>query len=210
MRLVGVLGGTFDPVHIGHIRLAVELNERLGFDHTRLIPNGIPNHREKAEASDELRLAMLQAASDIPALKVDDREIRRAGVSYMVDTLSSLRSDFPADAFCLIVGLDAYFGLPKWHRWQEIFELAHVIVATRPNAELHGDDVLENAVANRIVDSAAGLAGVSNGKVLFIDIPQLEISSTDIRRRRREGLNVSYLVPAGTLNIIESHNLYAN
>ena len=104
MRLIGVLGGTFDPVHIGHVRLAIELQEQLGFDHTRLIPNGTPNHREKAVGSDELRLAMLEAVANSSNLSVDDREIRRSGVSYMVDTLISLQQDFPDDALCLVLG----------------------------------------------------------------------------------------------------------
>ena len=208
MRLIGVLGGTFDPVHIGHVRLAIELQEKLGFDHTRLIPNSTPNHRDKAQCSDELRLAMLAEVTHSSALRVDERELQRGGISYMVDTLGSLRSDFPADALCMVVGLDAYLALPEWHRWQTLFDLAHVVVATRPQTVIEPDASLATVAQDRIVSNREQLNTEQHGKILFVDIPQLEISSTDIRRRRQLGLDITYLVPDGVKEIIEKNHLY--
>ena len=209
MRLIGVLGGTFDPVHVGHVRLAIELQEQLGFDHTRLIPNGIPNHRDKAIGSDEHRLAMLGKVADGSTMQVDDREIRRGGISYMVDTLASLQADFPHDALCLILGLDAYLGLPQWHRWKTLFDLSHLVVATRPGSKVEGDAELQAAVKHRIAGGGDELITARSGKILFVDIPQLEISSTDIRRRCRQGLNISYLVPSAVDAFIRENHLYS-
>ena len=208
MRLIGVLGGTFDPVHIGHVRLAIELHEQLGFDHTRLIPNGIPNHRDKAIGSDEQRLAMLAEVADSATMQVDDREIRRGGVSFMVDTLSSLQADFPHDALCLILGLDAYLGLPEWHRWQTLFDLSHVVIATRPGSDIELGAALQAVTTQRLAKTGDELMSARSGKILFADIPQLDISSTDIRRRRREGLSISYLVPDAVAEFIRKNNLY--
>ena len=208
MRLIGVLGGTFDPVHIGHVRLAIELQEQLGFEHTRLIPNGIPNHRDKAIGSDEQRLAMLAAVADSSTMQVDDREIRRGGVSYMVDTLCSLQTDFPRDALCLILGLDAYLGLPEWHRWQTLFDLSHLVIATRPGSDIELGKELQAVSAHRMVKTGDELMRERSGKILYADIPQLEISSTDIRRRCRQGLDISYLVPEGVAEFIRKNHLY--
>ena len=151
---------------------------------------------------------MLGQVADGATMQVDDREIRRGGVSYMVDTLASLQTDFPHDALCLILGLDAYLGLPQWHRWQSLFDLSHIVVATRPGSAVEGDAELQAAAMHRIASTSDELVTARSGKILFVDIPQLEISSTDIRRRCRQGLNISYLVPAGVDKFIRDKQLY--
>jgi len=130
---IGLFGGTFDPIHYGHLRTAFELWQLLKLSQVRFLPTGNPPHREAPLASSELRLEMVRAAvAGQPGFAVDDREIRRSGVSYSVDTLTDLRREHPQRSLCLLLGMDAFLGMPTWHRWREIFELAHVVVAHRP------------------------------------------------------------------------------
>jgi nicotinate-nucleotide adenylyltransferase len=133
MRTIGIFGGTFDPIHFGHLRTAFELLQALRLHEMRFMPAGNPPHREVTVASAPVRLAMVQAATQgQPGFVVDDREIRREGLSYSVDTMRTLRADFPDHSLCLIVGMDAFLGLPKWHQWRELLDLAHLVVAHRP------------------------------------------------------------------------------
>src|SRR6202522_2934291 len=130
---IGLFGGTFDPIHYGHLRTAFELWQLLKLAQVRFLPTGNPPHREAPLASSELRLEMVRAAvAGQPGFAVDDREIRRSGVSYSVDTLTDLRREHPQRSLCLLLGMDAFLGMPTWHRWRDIFELAHVVVAHRP------------------------------------------------------------------------------
>lgn len=208
MQLIGVLGGTFDPVHNGHLRLAIESVEQIDLAQVRLIPNGIPNHRAQANADNDTRLSMLAAAVDSPHLVVDSREIDRPGVSYMVDTLSSLKAEFPDDALCLIIGIDAYLGLPQWDRWESLFELAHLLVATRPGLKIAPSAALESATATRVASNSASLLSSPHGQIYFMNIPLLDISASDIRARCRAGLDISYLVPSSVQHIIKQKRLY--
>jgi len=129
VRAIGIFGGTFDPVHFGHLRAAVEAREKLGLDDFRLLPAGEPPHRGKTSASAVQRLDMLRLAiAGCPGLQVDDREIRRAGSSFMVDTLEDLRRESPASPLLLLIGQDAANGLDRWHRWPALFDLAHLVV----------------------------------------------------------------------------------
>ena len=130
---MGVFGGTFDPIHYGHLRTAFELMEAVHLSEVRFLPAGTPPHRETPEASAQERLAMVAAAiGGQPGFIVDDRELRREGPSYSVDTLLDLRAEFAHRSICLIVGMDAFLGLPQWYHWREILQLAHVVVAHRP------------------------------------------------------------------------------
>jgi nicotinate-nucleotide adenylyltransferase len=206
---IGVLGGTFDPVHNGHLRLAIEAREELALDHVRLIAAGIPNHRRPPEASTALRIEMLQAAVGRDGSRVDTREVERDGVSYTIETLESLREDFGDRPVCLIMGLDAFNGLPGWHRWREIASYAHVVVATRPQVVLSEDPPLAEFVTRAEVDDPARLSSTSAGLVYFLRIPLLPISSTDIRERLRRGRSVEHLLPDPVLRIIERDRPYA-
>ncbi len=133
MQPIGVFGGTFDPIHCGHLRTAFELWQELQLAEVRFLPTGTPPHRDQLYASPELRLKMVQAAvADQPSFVVDDREVRRSGVSYSVDTLTELRREYPHRSLCLLLGMDAFLGLPHWHRWRELLTLAHIVVAHRP------------------------------------------------------------------------------
>ncbi len=166
--MIGILGGTFDPIHHGHLRCAQELLQDLPLDEVRLVPCRIPPHRDTPQASAEQRLRMLKAALDgAPGLTVDDRELSREGPSYTVDTLHSLRAEFGATPLCLIVGMDAFNGLDRWHRWQELIGLAHIVVAHRPGwlppqagavAELLSSHAIQSATELRARPAGRSLA----------------------------------------------------
>ena len=133
MNPIGIFGGTFDPIHYGHLRTAFELLQALRLTEVRFMPAGNPPHRESPVANAEVRLQMVMAATEGQhGFLVDDREIRREGPSYSVDTLATLRAEHPDRSLCLIVGMDAFLGLPKWYQWREILQLSHVVVAHRP------------------------------------------------------------------------------
>jgi len=209
VQLLGVLGGTFDPVHCGHLRLAVEVREQLSLSAVRLIPCGNPPHRGQSKAVAESRLRMLHGATQGDSgLVIDDREMRRAGPSYTVDTLQSLRADFPQHALCLILGMDALTGLPQWHRWQEILDLAHLVVGRRPGKDLPDSGVVADMLSHRQVESVEAMGNAAAGKIIVCDIPGLDISATQVRQRCASRRSVRYLVPDSVATIIDEERLY--
>jgi len=209
---IGVLGGTFDPVHFGHLRSALELLESLALAEVRLIPCGHPPHRQPPVAPAAARLAMLElAAAGQVGLRVDARELERPGPSYMVDTLAALRAEVGATPLCLILGADAFLGLPGWHRWQELTELAHLVVMHRPGWEL--DHALAAPLAQllalRRVHEAAALAAQPAGSILLAPVTPLDISATAIRAQIAAGRSPRYLLPDAVWDYIRSRGLYA-
>ncbi len=202
-QAIGILGGTFDPVHHGHLRLAVEVRERLGLSEVRLLPTALTNLRDAASASPAQRLAMLEAAL-CPGLRADDREIRRGGRSYTIDTLIALRAEYPAASLCFVLGADAWNALPRWHRWTELLDYAHLVIATRPGAE--PDEIPQLAAAQ--TEDPAALHASPAGRVLVLPIPRLPISSTDLRARLREGKGIDYFTPPAVVEFIAREGLY--
>lgn len=207
---IGILGGTFDPVHHGHLRLAVEMRERLGLDHVRLVPLERPPHRAPPQAGGELRRAMLEAAvAGVPGLVVDDRELRRGGVSYTVDTLLDLRRELgDLRPLCLILGLDAFAGLTSWREWGRIPELAHLALARRPGSPFPRDAELARLVDARRTEDPADLRGQPAGRLVLESFPLLEISSSRIREIVASGGNPCYLLPDPVIAIIRARALY--
>jgi nicotinate-nucleotide adenylyltransferase len=209
MRPIGVFGGTFDPIHYGHLRTAFELLQTLDFEEVRFVPCGDPPHRRITFASPALRLAMVRAATrDEPRFAVDDRELRRDGPSYSIDTLASLREEFPDRSLCLITGMDAFLGLPTWHRWDEILDFAHMVVAHRPGWRAPGDGELGELLARRRTRSARDLHERLQGNVHVHAVTQLEIASTDIRRLVAEGYDPRYLMPDAVREVIRDSSCY--
>ncbi len=209
MKPVGVFGGTFDPIHHGHLRTAFELLEGLELEEIRFIPAARPPHRDAPGADAELRLAMVRAATEGQAgFVVDDRELRRAGPSYTVLTLAELRAEFGVRPICLVVGMDAFAGLSSWHRWQELLELAHLVVAHRPgwNPPQSGEvgELLQARRAGRVAE----LHGSSMGRILVQPVTQLEISSTRLRDIVASGRDPRYLVPEPVRAIISETACY--
>ena len=192
--MIGVLGGTFDPVHFGHLRPALEVMQALGLEQIRFVPNKIPPHRETPWLNVETRLELLNAAiDDQPGFELDQRELDRTGQSYMVDTLESLRGDFPAQSICLILGMDAFLGLREWHQWQRIPQLCHLVVTTRPGFDI--DSAYIRQLPASLTDSASGLAEIATGRILLQSVTQLDISASGIRDMLIKGQSVRYLLP---------------
>ncbi len=211
--MIGVFGGTFDPVHLGHLRPALELYESLALDELRFVPCGRPPHREPPRARAEDRLAMLRAAvRGQPGFVVDTRELERPGPSYMVDTLHSLRHQFgPARPLLLLLGLDAFLGLESWHRWERLAELAHLVVAHRPGfvpADLLRHPGLWALVSSSRAEDTGELRAAPAGRVLFRQVTQLDISASGIRRLLAAGRDIRYLVPEAVREIIAARRIY--
>ncbi len=209
---VGIFGGTFDPVHFGHLRPALELKEQLGLESLHLIPCNIPPHRGEPHATPEQRCAMLELAiGNEPGFVLDRRELERDGPSYMVDTLKSLREEYgEARPLCLIIGADAFLGLPNWYHWQDLARLAHIVVAHRPGWVLEESELepaLQQLLQHRL-DGPQQLGDSAAGGVLLQTVTQLAISATDIRRRVAAGGNANYLLPQSVWDFIRRHNLY--
>ncbi len=207
---IGILGGTFDPVHYGHLRAAVEVHEKLGLGEVRMLPSARPPHRDTPAASAEHRMAMLQRATACQDFLVaDDSEMRREGPSWMVDTLAGLRQRFGQRPLVLVVGQDAANGLDRWHEWRTLFELAHIAVMRRPEAASDYRRELEGIMGERRAETADDLHGSPAGRVLPVEITQLEISSTAIRALVAAGRSPVYLTPPPVIDYIREHGLYA-
>lgn len=212
-RPIGVFGGTFDPIHYGHLRLAEELADRLGLVQVRIVPAGLPPHRATPRVTGVHRLEMARrACADNPRFLVDDRECRREGTSYTVDTLLELRSELGLEvSLCLLMGVDAYLALTTWSRWERLYDLAHVVVAHRPGFELDTAELpaaLAQQTAARLQRDPARVLLTPAGEVLTVDIPPLDISGTAIRAALREGHSARYLLPDSVLDYIAQNRLY--
>jgi len=206
---IGVFGGTFDPIHYGHLRTAYEMLQALKFDEVRFVPCGKPPHRDNIYADSVLRLAMVSAATQgQKGFVVDDRELNREGPSYSVDTLQALRNDFPLRSLGLIIGMDAFLGLPKWHQWREILELSHIVVAHRPGWRMPDTGPLDELLENRGTHRVDDLHQSKSGYIYIHEVTQLEISSTDIRKLVQLGRTPRFLMPDAVAKIIDDSGCY--
>ena len=207
---IGILGGTFNPIHHGHLRLAIELYERLDLAEVRLVPAKQPPHREQPSVSSEFRLELVKIAiMGVNGLSVDDRELRREGPSYMVDTLSSLRQEFPQRSLALILGMDAFLDLYQWHEWERLITLAHILVVNRPNSQLSDQNkTMQNFLKQHRISDKKDLQSEKFGKIWIEKMPMLTISSTQIRNIIAAGKNPTYLLPATVLEKINIYKLY--
>jgi nicotinate-nucleotide adenylyltransferase len=213
---IGILGGTFDPIHHGHLRIAQEALEQCDLAQVRFIPSGTPPHRPAPLAAAPMRLEMVRLAlNGRPDFSVDEREVFRTDPCYTVDTLSELRTELGAQRpLCLILGGDAFLQLHTWHEWQRLFELAHIVVLQRAgglplgNAMNNADAVLLTEYRNRLAPGARALHEAPAGAIFVADMPALEISATDIRRRCARGRDIHYLLPDAVADYIQTHELY--
>lgn len=204
---IGILGGTFDPVHFGHLRPVLDVAEHLNLDHVRLIPCSVPPHRTQPQATAQQRLTMLQLAiKNYSRFLVDDRELQRDGPSYTVDTLKSLREEFPDTALYLILGTDAFLDLQSWHQWSEIIELAHIVVMQRPDEQLDMSEELNEWYQQHLAkeNNQTELAG----SIWPIEVTQLAVSATFIRQKIATGASPQFLLPDAVISLIEMLGLY--
>jgi nicotinate-nucleotide adenylyltransferase len=209
MRLVGIFGGTFDPIHYGHLRTAFEMLQALDLAEVRFIPSGDPPHRGETYADPGLRLEMVESATAGQAgFVVDDRELRRDGPSYTVDTLAALREEHESLPIGLIIGMDAFLGLTSWHRWEDILGLAHLVVAHRPGWKAPDIGPLGELIANFGTHRVEDLHDGPHGRVHIHAVTQLEISSTEIRELVAAGRDPRFLMPDSVRDIILGSGCY--
>ncbi len=214
---IGLLGGTFDPIHHGHLRIAQEALEQCGLAQVRFIPSGTPPHRPPPKAPARVRWEMVRlAVNGHPDFLVDVREVFRTDPCYTVDTLTALRAELgTTQPLCLILGGDAFLQLHTWHDWQRLFELAHIVVLQRAgslplgNAMANAAGALQQEYRNRLAPGAQALHEAPAGAIFVADMPALEISSTDIRRRCAEGRSIRYLVPDAVVHHIQTYHTYS-
>ena len=210
---LGILGGTFDPVHVGHLRLAEEAREVLQLGRVRWIPAGQPRHRAAPATSARQRLDMVRLAiADHPDFELDSNEALSAAPSYSVPTLERVRAELgERQPLVWLMGTDAFLGLCSWHRWRELFSLAHVAIATRPGYALEGSlpDELAAQLQQRRVMEPGRLASQPAGLIMSFDITALDVSASALRRAHTAGRSLRYLTPAAVIDYIETHRLYA-
>lgn len=209
-KTIGIFGGTFDPIHIGHLRMALELKQQLGLDEMRLLPCHKPPHRTAPQVSSQQRADMLRIAlKACPELQLDERELARDKPSYTFDTLQNFREELGAEiSLVLCMGEDAFAGLPGWHRWQELIQLAHIVVIARPGWALPQTGEVRDLI-NRYAGNADGLAQQPAGSVVLQSLRLLPISATEIRQQISAGHSAQFLVPEGVWDYICEHNLYS-
>jgi nicotinate-nucleotide adenylyltransferase len=204
--MIGILGGTFDPVHYGHLRPALEVREIFGLTEIRLLPSAQPPHREQPVAPAPIRARMLELAiKNQPGFVIDTRELDRVGRSYMIDTLKSFRQEFPEQPLILFVGADAFKNLTGWHCWQQLFDYAHIVVMMRPGVQLQE---LDGYFAAKKANVISEITQAPAGKLFFQPVTQLEISATAIRKMIAEKRNPGFLLPDAVIEYIKQHKLY--
>ncbi len=205
-RLIGIFGGTFDPVHNGHLQSVLSLLDVLSFDQIHLLPSATPPHRLPTRSSAKHRLNMVELAIEgYPQLVADGRECKRQGKSYTIDTLESFRTEFPNDCLAFITGVDAYRDIPNWKQWQDYLDYSHIVVMRRPGHEFEsswGD--------NFMTDSKAKLRQQTNGLIYFAQTKCVDISSTQIRKKLSAGDSTKTELPEAVLKYIIENKLYAN
>jgi len=207
--LIGVYGGTFDPVHLGHLRTAFEVRERIGLERVLMVPARDPPHRGPPGADADQRRRMLALAlAGVPGLALETCELERQGPSYMVDTLADLRDRYPDHGLVLILGQDAFSGLATWHRWRDLFDLAHIAVMTRPGSDEPLPAILDDETVQRWTHRASRLVGARTGLVCPVAVSELAISATDIRQQVAERRDPRFLVTDPVREFILEQGLY--
>ena len=211
MNPIGIFGGTFDPIHYGHLRTAFEVLQALRFGEIWFVPSGDPPHRGETFATARVRLEMVRLATQgQPGFAVNDCEIRRTGPSYTVDTLAEIREERADAPLGLIVGMDAFLGLTSWHRWDEILDLAHIIIAHRPGWKAPDLGKLGDMIMARGTHRVDDLHQNLHGRVHIHAVTQLEIASTEIRDLIAAGRDPRFLMPDAVRDFIKEHGCYSS
>ena len=206
---MALFGGTFDPVHYAHLRCAEEVRQKLNLKNLFLLPAGTPPHRTPPQATARQRLAMLELAlSEFPCLGIDDRETRRKGPSYMVDTLQELRAEFPKRPLLLLIGQDAANHLHSWHHWEQLFVLVHIVILNRPGVPAEYRQDLAIHIQQRTVFDGQTLLRSAAGGVLPLELTAIDISATAIKSVIRLGQSPVSMLPGAVLDYIRKNRLY--
>lgn len=206
---IGLFGGAFDPIHYGHLRLALDFLQILNLKEVRFIPCKLPVHKEATLATPEQRLALLRLAIDeVAQFCIDDREIRRDTPSYMIDTVKSLHKEFPDTPLCLLLGSDAFLELDQWKEWQHLLDYVHIVVGLRAGTPFLLNDVLSEFISQHQLNDSQDLRQRLHGGVYIQNISQLTISASDIRSQIAAHLDVRFLLPDNVYRYIQQHQLY--
>ena len=206
---IGLLGGTFDPIHFGHLRMGLELCEALNLARVHVIPCYQPVHRHLPAATPAQRFDMVKCAvAHETKFVADDREIRRQGPSYMIDTILDLRAEMPRTPLCLFIGMDAFLNFQQWQRWQEIMEHTHIILAHRPNYQLPASGAIADLIKSRLQQEKEFIQQHLAGSIVMQPITALEISASAIRKQIAIGHNPRYLLPEEVLSYIKQKGTY--
>jgi nicotinate-nucleotide adenylyltransferase len=213
MQRIGLLGGTFNPIHFGHLRMAQEIAQALTLHEVRFIPSANPPHKTAPAVSAQHRAQMVQLAiENNPLFKLDTRELNRAGASYTIDTLYSIRQEIGLSAsLCLIMGTDAFSNLDTWHRWREILGYCHIILVQRRINALSQPPLnkdLELLLKNNYSEHADDLFNNAGGFIHMQSITELDISSTAIRKSFMQQQLPRYLMPQMVIDYILTNQLY--
>lgn len=210
MRLIGFLGGTFDPIHFGHLRIGLELQQAIALDELYYVPCADPPHKLGTSADAEQRRRMLELAiSDWSGVSVDKRELQREGPSYSIDTLASIREEFGKDvSICWIIGSDSFQNLHTWHRWEALFEYAHIVVACRPGWTRDDASDMGQLLSERFIEEPHKLQQRPSGYILPWQVTQLSISATAIREMFLQAHSPRFLLPESVLTYIDQQKLY--
>jgi nicotinate-nucleotide adenylyltransferase len=209
-RCIGMFGGTFDPIHYGHLRTALEIQTRLDLAQVRFVPCNQPPTEKAPLLSARDRFSMVAAAIESePGFVADRRELDRPGVSYTAETLASLRAEWPQTPIAMIVGMDAFLSLTTWYRWQAILDLAHIVVAHRPGWQVPDEGELARLIEARRAPTVESLHRRRAGLIQIEAVTQLEISSTELRRSISLGIDPKYLVPPAVRALILATECYA-
>lgn len=210
MRIVGLLGGTFDPVHNGHLRIGLEVMHAMSMEELRFIPCADPPHKTSTNADYAQRSAMLKSGiAGVEGFSLDDREFHRQGPSYTIDTLRSVRGELGNDvSICWIVGSDSFQTLDTWHEWEALFEFAHFVVACRPGWQRDAHSEMGKKLADRFVSDPFKLEQKQAGYIMPWQVTQLAISATEIRKKVKNGESPRFLVPDDVASFIELNGLY--
>lgn len=208
-QAIAFLAGSFDPVHFGHLRPAIEIRDALNLGTLFLMPNRIAPHKNQAKCSAKQRVKMLELAIvNQSKIRIDTRELQRESVSYSIDSLIELKKEYPSTPICFIIGMDSLLYFDKWHRWQEILEYCHLIISERPGWKMKLSAPLQRLVMRCQSTCHDDLHQLQNGKIYFQKTTQLAISSTKIRALTNEKHSISYLSPEAVCDYIKKNRLY--
>ena len=206
--MIGVYGGTFDPVHFGHLRTILEVKEALALQQVRLVPCAQPVHRGQPGATVEQRFSMLQKATEgLSGFVIDPREMVRDKPSYMIETLRSLRKQFLQQPLVLIMGGDAFGDIENWFQWQQLFDYAHIVVMQRPGSQFERVN-LQPFLLAKLTHKSTDLARLNQGHLYFQTVIQLDISATQIRQKVARHESIDFLLPDNIIKYIADNDLY--
>ncbi|MCW2474602.1 MULTISPECIES: nicotinate-nucleotide adenylyltransferase [unclassified Symbiopectobacterium] len=210
-ELIAYFGGTFDPIHYGHLRPVTALADEIGLTRITLMPNNVPPHREQPEATAQQRKHMVELAiAKTPLFSVDDRELQRITPSYTIDTMEMIRAERGDNTpLAFIIGQDSLLTLHAWHRGQDLLKVCHLLVCARPGYRTVLDTPEQQAwLEAHSVENAAALHAQPHGLIYLAHTPLVTVSATDIRQRRQKGEPCDDLVPPAVLHFMDAHDLY--